>query len=459
MTPESQLAYLESERKKIWESLVEMKSQLEALRTETPQEAIGAGRKTSEYRNRAKEALEEIQEIQATITAQCKEASSKHGTIAGVVSLLEKAAEKAATAEEITKSVLQKTATSQTEIDKLATTAEECLEWLEENKKAITEASEHQSRIVEIRKKVEILLQNATDQEAEITGLHNEVFGFEVEDSGESIKKVEGLKTKLEKAYTELSVKLDSLGAEIDKQITSSESVCDELHKTWQTRHEEIQKRIVKLLPAALTAGLSAAYSDKKKEEMIEGEKLQKNFYWAIVGMIAVSFIPFAVSIKSMFDGLPLETTLIRIPRLVLAILPLYIPILWVAYSANRRANLSKRLVEEYSHKEVQAKTYEGLSQQINELKGELSEDLRVKLLYNILEISAENPGKLISDYNKADHPLLDALDKSVKLTNAVEKLGRLPGFSKIAVQMQKKADKIVSIEKEKATAGLSTVN
>ena len=36
------------------------------------------------------------------------------------------------------------------------------------------------------------------------------------------------------------------------------------------------------------------------------------------------------------------------------------------------------------------------------------------------LEVNSKNPGKLISDYNKSDHPLMDVLDldKSIKLTN-----------------------------------------
>jgi hypothetical protein len=83
---------------------------------------------------------------------------------------------------------------------------------------------------------------------------------------------------------------------------------------------------------------------------------------------------------------------------------------------------------------------------------------LRTKLLYNILEISSENLGKLISDYNKSDHPLMDALDKSVQLTNAVEKLARIPGFAKVAAQMQKKAEQILKEENTKAAAGLGAL-
>jgi hypothetical protein len=121
-------------------------------------------------------------------------------------------------------------------------------------------------------------------------------------------------------------------------------------------------------------------------------------------------------------------------PRMVLSILPLYIPVIWLAYSTNKKINLSKRLVEEYTHKEVLSKTFEGLSKQIDNIEDEqISFDLKTKLLYNILSVSAENPGKLISDYNKTDHPLMDALDKSAKLNDAIESIIKIPGLSKLA--------------------------
>jgi len=160
-----------------------------------------------------------------------------------------------------------------------------------------------------------------------------------------------------------------------------------------------------------------------------------------------------------LIQGKSLETTILQIPRLVLAILPLYVPILWVAYSTNKKINLSKRLIEEYTHKEVLSKTYEGLSEQISSLdSSKASKDLRTKLLYNILEVSSENPGKLISNYDKSDHPLMDALEKSVQLTNAVDKLDRIPGLSKIATYLDKKTDKILASEGVKAERGIEFV-
>lgn len=100
---------------------------------------------------------------------------------------------------------------------------------------------------------------------------------------------------------------------------------------------------------------------------------------------------------------------MLQLSSLVSPILMLYIPPLWIATSTSKKINLSKRLIEEYTHKEVVAKTFEGLSKQIEGIKDHrVSADLKTRLLINILEISTENPGKLLSDYNKSDHPILE---------------------------------------------------
>ena len=175
---------------------------------------------------------------------------------------------------------------------------------------------------------------------------------------------------------------------------------------------------------------------------------------------MTVSLIPFVISVVSMFEGLSLEEAILRLPRLVLAILPLYVPVFWVAHSGNKKMNLSKRLTEEYTHKEVLSKTFEGLATQISQIgNNELSTDLKIRLLYNILEVSSENPGKLITDYNKSDHPLMDALDKSVKLANAVDKLDRIPGITRLTEMLSKKSKLIVEQEMKKAETGINMLS
>ncbi len=139
-------------------------------------------------------------------------------------------------------------------------------------------------------------------------------------------------------------------------------------------------------------------------------------------------------------------------PKLIVSILPLYLPVLWIAYSASKKQNLSKRLIEEYTHKGVLSKTFEGLSNQINELDDEVSEELRVKLLFNLLQVNSENPGKLISDYNTTDHPLMDALDKSSKLGIAIDKLNNIPGFGKLVKNLEKKQERVLRNEEKRVS-------
>jgi hypothetical protein len=129
-----------------------------------------------------------------------------------------------------------------------------------------------------------------------------------------------------------------------------------------------------------------------------------------------------------------------------------------MAYTANKRINLSKRLIEEYTHKAVLGKTFSGLSNQIDLLpqQSEVKEELRTQLLFNILQVSAENPGKLISNYNKSDHPLMDALENSAKLSDAVDSLSRIPGFASLAKKLGEKTDELLETQRKKVEAGLS---
>lgn len=135
------------------------------------------------------------------------------------------------------------------------------------------------------------------------------------------------------------------------------------------------------------------------------------------------------------------------LPKEVACILPLYLPILWIAVFANKRVNLSKRLIEEYTHKEVVSKTYEGLARQIEGLEDdEVSRKLQARLLYNTVMLSEKNPGELMKDYSRPDNPILDVLSQSTKLSELVEKLANVPGLDrllKITEAKKRKMDKL----------------
>ncbi|QSX34154.1 hypothetical protein JYB87_02595 [Shewanella avicenniae] len=230
------------------------------------------------------------------------------------------------------------------------------------------------------------------------------------------------------------------------------------MFNTYSSGYDDIYSRINKLLPNALTAGLSSAYDAKITLETSELSGHKENFGRAIATLVLISLIPFGVDIYLLAAlGKDLISVISDTPKLLLSILPLYLPVLWIAYSANKKSNLSKRLIEEYTHKGVLSKTFEGLSGQIKEIDDVgLSEELRAKLLFNLLQVNTENPGKLISDYKTTDHPVMDALDKSIKLSESLDKLKNIPGLTKLIAKLEKEREVKLAKTSKKVADGLN---
>ncbi|TLM77402.1 hypothetical protein ACONUD_13185 [Microbulbifer harenosus] len=406
-------------------------------------EAQQASKKTSEFRNRASEAKQaaetHLQQVQNSI-AKIKELESQTLTskneiddlIKHIKNYHEKAKELASSIEQVE------------EIFSENENLEENISYL----KSISESGEQQ------QSKINAIYKGITSRKNELDSIFYEIMGYEEEiideETGEEkTEKVEGLKDKLSASYSKLSNEIKSSKLEIEQLLKKTEmeleneidlnkSKLEETISNWDSDFKRHSEKIRKLLPDALTAGLSSAYQEKRKAELLERNSSYSSFKWSIFGLFSISLIPFALNSYLFYEGKTLEQILLDLPHTIIAILPVYVPLLWIAYSSGKKVNLSKRLVEEYTHKEVLSKTFEGLSNQIESLG--YSEDttaLRIKLLHNILDVSSENPGKLISDYNKADHPIFDALEKSVKLGDAIDKLSKIPGLRRLATTLE----------------------
>jgi hypothetical protein len=453
------LEYLDQERKLLWEKITSLEEELSKKTSDYEESAKNSSEQAITYLNAIdviKKSLDQISEESTKKIEEIRESAQSS-------SALEKEIVETSNATQEKVKNLESTITQIEERNKILTEKFAQIETLVENSADLEEEIKQLEEIFEkgntTDTKINALYKEIADKKKEIEDLHLKIIGYkETEKDGTEIE-VKGLKHELENSYLEIKSNLDVIGKDLKQIKADAETNYSQNLTNWNEKLSNIEKNIQDLLPKALTAGLSHAYSEKKDAEIDDYKAHAGTFNKAIWGLVGVSLIPFLFSIKSMYDGVALETIILRVPRLVLAILPLYIPVLWVAYSSNRRKNLSKRLIEEYSHKEVLSKTFEGLSRQIENIAdGNISEDLRIKLLYNILEVNSENPGKLISDYNKTDHPLMDALDKSIKLSNAVTKLAKIPGFAKLAASLERKSKEILKTEGKKADAGIDSL-
>ncbi len=391
------LEYLESERKKLWSKLLDIENDLKKKTSEYESEAKQASRKASEYKNK------------------CELTKNEALTILEKLNLLSAEIDKSIVFNQINaikefeSSIEARKSALDTKITSLETLFVDYDEYSERinNLEDLVTTSESSAT------KIDAAFLQLTNRKKEIDQFYYEIFGSVQTDEATSKEiKIIGRREELNKAYDTIKSSFENF----------KKNEVDDKFEEWEKRFNAITQKVESLLPNALTAGLSHAHYDKKNAEIAERATYGKTFQFWVYILIVISLIPFGVSAYMIYTGTTLIKMFELLPRLVFAILPVYIPPLWVAISASKKMNLSKRLIEEYTHKEVVAKTFEGLSKQIEGIKDpKTSAELKAKLLNNILQISTDNPGNLISDYNKSDHPIMEKINNFTNKNNIDE--------------------------------------
>jgi|SRR5690554_1366472 len=404
------IEYLDEERQKLWERIVFLEKQIAERPSDIEKEAKQASKKAAEYKNKTEERLNQAIELTEKINTFLKDIQDKSNDVdTNHTQVLE-----------ATSDILDKSH----KLSEVLTTITDILDEHPDLENEVVQLDSTLAKIEETSSKANTTYKGILTRKTEIDELHREIIGYEDENEEGELVQIEGLKSELETAYENLKEQSESLADEIGeiRKITKEkydlfvESNKEELVKIKENskkEYDEIVKKIESLLPNALTAGLSSAFVTKKSEEEVLYKEFKNGFKYGILYLTIASILPIAVGIFFLYTGSSLTEVIERAPKIILSFLPLYIPLIWITISANKKVNLSKRLIEEYSHKQVLSMTIEGLSKQIENIEdSELSEELRVKLIRSFLEVTNENPGKLISNYQKSDNPILNILDR-----------------------------------------------
>lgn len=294
--------------------------------------------------------------------------------------------------------------------------------------------------VIEIFNTLQNYKTKSLERRNEIKDLHNEIFGTVDEDGEET----EGLKNELDSCYNDLSNKITVFSEELNNFRKEKENEYTTFINKKEIEFNDVKSKIESLLPGAMSAGLSSAYNKKRRQEEKSKLKSEMSFNLSILGLVFISVIPvFIASVLFFKFKKDIVDIIDYLPKLLGLIMPIYAPVVWIALTSSKKVNQSKRLIEEYAHKEAISKTYEGLSREVNKLEGE--DNLKEKLLYNLIMTSSENPGKLIKGFNNPDHPMLEIVDKCTTLVKSV----------KSPDELQTIIDGIVSLSKN--VAGLDS--
>lgn len=180
-----------------------------------------------------------------------------------------------------------------------------------------------------------------------------------------------------------------------------------------------VKKKLHMVLSGVTTDALSKEYARKRTLE-----------FWAIVGHTTV-FVFILMLMLSLASapiwfcyhlGYDLKTSIEILPKLYVFCLPFYVPLLWLAFLANRRMNLAKQLKERYAHKLICGRMYTGLAGEIKDVSKSGytgAKDLLSKFLESTIRVYERDPAEALTKGPKTDMPVVEVLNEASKAMHA----------------------------------------
>lgn len=203
----------------------------------------------------------------------------------------------------------------------------------------------------------------------------------------------------------------------LQQEIDNRQNQLDEYDKKQKEAIQVWKDEIENLLKDATNASLASSY-----------EKSKEDYKWAIYGwnatFIASMLIIVGIAFWSFFAVADKINEPLAILGAILVRLPFYIPLAWLAIFSTQRRNESKRLQEEYKHKETLARSFLGYKKQIDEMQDNATQDninLAKKLMENLVEITSQNPNDTLKKHKNENVFMIEILEKLAKSPSEVK--------------------------------------
>ena len=328
------IEYLEEERKKLWERVTTLSQQVTQLQDDvhktTPeyaQEAKNASKKISEYKNKASNAWQEIEKIK--------------GEVQGLIKESQVILDAKATAVTINQTLTEAQTTLKTSKETQATlnnTLQELTHKASQIQTTQAEVSGQLSTAEGNSKRISSLLETAAETQDNINNIYEEIDGYDTPEGNH----VEGLKEKLAKKYTQLEKDSSSLKSNIETTQSELLTWKEDFIKERTDDFNALSEKIKSLLPGAMSAGLSAAYGEQKRAETAERNNTKHWFIGIIITMVVLALIPVSLYFYLYSQGHSIDYIIQLTPQVTISIVPLYLPLIWLAAHLNKHINLSK---------------------------------------------------------------------------------------------------------------------
>lgn len=285
----------------------------------------------------------------------------------------------------------------QTTLEEIRGQAKQVEEKISNSRVFIDEIAQYKVNAEQWRGEIETAKDQSISSFNEIESLKKEI-----DESRENINKklnaVDVKKEEVDKFFIKVFGEEDEQGKRsggLKSRLTQKEKDADDFLNTQEEKYEQLFKKIESLLPGATSAGLAEAYYNQKSSYERPIRTWATFFIIALVGIIAIGLMSFqdAIGIEKAFSKIAART-------------PFYFALIWLATFSSKQYRQNKMLEQEYAHKEVLAKSYQGYKREF-ESQGKTAVDKEVLAGLNkvLIDAVAKNPSEMLDDGRSDDTP------------------------------------------------------
>lgn len=203
----------------------------------------------------------------------------------------------------------------------------------------------------------------------------------------------------------------------LQQELDNRQNQLDEYDKKQKEAIQVWKDEIENLLKDATNASLASSYEKSKESYTKAIYGWNATFIISMISIVGIAIWGFAEVADKLSEPLAiLGTTLVR--------LPFYIPLAWLAIFSTQRRNESKRLQEEYKHKETFARSFLGYKTQIDKMQDNTAQDsvnLAKKLMENLVEMTSQNPNDTLKKHKTESIFMIEILEKLAKAPSEVK--------------------------------------
>lgn len=293
----------------------------------------------------------------------------------------------------------------QEDLEKIESRFETVKKKLLSNEKFLEQIQNHKNNSQKWKNEIETYKKQSSNHANNIENLKKDIVSTK-ESLEKQLNSTEVKKEDLDKFFIRVFGEENKKGEReggLAQRLEKKENEIDDFIEKQQDRYEKLYTKIESLLPAATSTGLAKAYFDQKDSYKTPIKIWGSTFVVALTGIVLIGLFNYNGSGFNFILSEPeaLDQSFSR----VLSRTPFYFALIWLAAFSSKRYRQNKRLEEEYAHKEVLAKSYQGYKNEFETEKEAKNDGLVEDLKKVLLQAISKNPSEIIDDGKEEDSP------------------------------------------------------